>query len=76
MGYHFLNPAIQGFDVRKPPILVYTCHGRAWQPLALEWAFPQRPGVPLLPAPPTAFDPACHYRDGTFVVAVTPDRCP
>jgi hypothetical protein len=22
MGWHFLNPAIQGFDVTKPPILV------------------------------------------------------
>jgi hypothetical protein len=40
MGSHFLNPAIQGFDVRKPPILVYACHGRAWQLVALEWAFP------------------------------------
>jgi hypothetical protein len=60
MGYHFLNPAIQGFDVRKPPILVYACHGRAWQLVALEWAFPSsrspaaagatyglRPGLPV-----------------------------
>src|SRR5262249_36272313 len=23
MGYHYLNPAVKGFDVRKPPILVY-----------------------------------------------------
>jgi hypothetical protein len=38
--------------------------------------FPQQPEVPLLPASPMAFDPACHYRDGAFVVAVTPDRCP
>src|SRR4051794_2457083 len=24
MGIHYLNPAIQGFDVTKPPILVYV----------------------------------------------------
>ena len=29
---------------------------------------PQQPKVPLLTAPATAFDPACHHRDGTFVV--------
>ena len=23
MGYHFMNPAVKGFDVSKPPILVY-----------------------------------------------------
>ena len=30
MGYHFLNPKIQGFDVTKPPILVYIRQGEAW----------------------------------------------
>jgi hypothetical protein len=38
---------------------------------------PQQPTKsPLLPAPPTAFDLACLYRDGTFVVAVTPGPVP
>jgi hypothetical protein len=27
MGYHFLNPKVTGFDVRKPPIRVYEHHG-------------------------------------------------
>ena len=27
MGWHFLNGKIKGFDVRKPPILVYEHHG-------------------------------------------------
>ena len=40
MGYHFLNPAITGFDVEKPPILVYVHTGDAWQLGALEWLFP------------------------------------
>src|SRR6185437_10302517 len=31
MGYHFLNPNVKGFDVRKPPILVYERHGSTWQ---------------------------------------------
>lgn len=37
MGYHFLNPNVKGFDVRRPPILVYEHHGNAWQLGALEW---------------------------------------
>jgi hypothetical protein len=42
MGYHFLNPTIQGFDITKPPILVYEHHGHAWQLGALEWVFTAR----------------------------------
>ena len=76
MGYHFLNPAIGGFDVRKPPILVYVRHGRTWQLVALEWVFPQQPEVPLLPgATYGSFDAACHYQDGTFVSASSQDTC-
>ena len=36
MGYHFLNPTVKGFDVRRPPILVYEHHGSTWQLGALE----------------------------------------
>ena len=49
MGWHFLNPAIQGFDVTKPAILVYERHGRSWQLGALEWVFPETPATPPLP---------------------------
>ena len=28
MGYHFMNPNVKGFDIRKPPILVYEHRGR------------------------------------------------
>ena len=28
MGYHFMNPDVEGFDVRRPPILVYVRRGR------------------------------------------------
>ena len=49
MGWHFLNPAIQGFDVTRPPILVYERHGHSWQLGALEWVFPQTPATPPLP---------------------------
>jgi hypothetical protein len=77
MGYHFLNPAIGGFDVRKPPILVYVRHGRTWQLVALEWVFPQQPEAPLLPgATYGSFDAACHYKDGTFVFRAAQERCP
>ena len=77
MGYHFLNPAIQGFDVRKPPILVYQRHGRSWQLGALEWVFPEKPATPPLPgATYGSFGAACHYKDGTFVFADAKDQCP
>src|SRR5438067_10713800 len=40
MGYHFINPSVKGFDVSRPPILVYERHGAEWQLGALEWVFP------------------------------------
>jgi hypothetical protein len=77
MGWHFLNPNIQGFDVTKPPILVYERRGRAWQLGALEWVFPSKPAAPPLPgATYGSFGAACHYKDGTFVPAPMQDACP
>ena len=76
MGWHFLNPTIQGFDVTKPAILVYERHGRSWQLAALEWVFTQQPEVPLLPgATYGSFGAACHYKDGTFVFARVQELC-
>ena len=77
MGWHFLNPTIQGFDVTKPAILVYERHGRSWQLGALEWVFTQTPASPPLPgATYGSFPAACHYRDGTFVFARVQELCP
>jgi hypothetical protein len=77
MGWHFLNPTIQGFDVTKPPILVYERHGRSWQLGALEWVFPTTPATPPLPgATYGSFAAACHYKDGTFVAARVQELCP
>ena len=39
MGYHFMNAKITGFDVTRPPILVYEKDGSTWQLGALEWVF-------------------------------------
>ena len=76
MGWHFLNPTIQGFDVTKPPILVYERHGNTWQLAALEWVFTQTPATPPLPgATYGSFAAACHYQDGTFVTASSQDKC-
>jgi hypothetical protein len=76
MGWHFLNPTIQGFDVTKPAILVYQRRGRHWQLAALEWVFLQQPEAPPLPgASYGSFGAACHYRDGTFVFAGAQDEC-
>jgi hypothetical protein len=49
MGYHFLNPNVKGFDVRKPAILVYEHHRGKWQLGALEWVFTSKPAKPPLP---------------------------
>jgi hypothetical protein len=68
MGFHFLNMHIQGFDVRRPQILVYEHTGSTWQLGALEWVFPSMPKTPPLPdATFGSFPAACHYADGTFV---------
>jgi hypothetical protein len=76
MGWHFLNPAIQGFDVRKPPILVYERHGNSWQLAAFEWVFPTKPATPPLPgATYGSFGAACHYKDGTFGFARVQELC-
>jgi hypothetical protein len=76
MGYHYLNPNVKGFDVRRPPILVYTHRGADWQLGALEWIFPKKPTTPPIPgAKYGTFGAACHYVDGTFVLADSPEKC-
>jgi len=76
MGYHFLNPKIQGFDVTKPPILVYVRKGETWQLVAVEWVFPKKPAVaPLKGARYGAFGAACHYKDGSFIIASSQAKC-
>jgi hypothetical protein len=76
MGYHFLNPKVAGFDIRKPAILVYEHNGSKWQLGALEWVFPAKPAkVPLPGATYGSFAAACHYTDGTFVPAASQADC-
>jgi hypothetical protein len=77
MGWHFLNPTIQGFDVARPHILVYERHRRTWQLGALEWVFTATPATPPLPgATYGSFAAACHYADGTFVFRTVQEKCP
>ena len=76
MGYHFLNPKIEGFDVTKPPILVYVRSDSRWQLVAVEWVFPKRPAAaPMKGARYGSFGAACHYVDGSFVMAASQDAC-
>ncbi|MGH2813529.1 MAG: hypothetical protein ACRDLC_00075 [Actinomycetota bacterium] len=76
MGWHFLNPTIQGFDITKPAILVYERHHQRWQLGALEWVFTQTPATPPLPgASYGSFPAACHYHDGTFIAARVQELC-
>jgi hypothetical protein len=77
MGFHFLNPKVSGFNLRKPPILVYEHHGKRWQLGALEWIFTSKPAKPPLPgARYGTFAAACHYVDGTFVPEDSQSLCP
>ena len=76
MGYHFINPKVTGFNVRKPPILVYEHRGGSWQLGALEWVFTSMPAKPPLPgARYGVFGAACHYLDGTVVFADAQSKC-
>ena len=76
MGFHYMNPKITGFDLKKPPILVYLRHGTTWQLGALEWVFPKKPATPPVPgAQYGVFGAACHYVDGTFVPADAQSKC-
>jgi len=77
MGFHFMNTRVQGFNVRKPQILVYEHVGGKWQLGALEWVFPNIPQTPPLPnATFGSFPAACHYMDGTFIPAQNSRMCP
>ena len=76
MGIHYMNAKITGFDVTKPPILVYQKRGNSYYLGALEWVFPAKPKTAPLPgARYGAFGAACHYADGTFVPATSQDEC-
>jgi hypothetical protein len=76
MGFHYMNPDVKDFDVRRPPILVYERRGGTVQLAALEWVFPQKPAKPPLPgARYGSFPAACHYADGTFVPQALEERC-
>ena len=76
MGYQFMNPAVKGFDVTRPPILVYEHTVNGWQLGALEWVFTSKPATPPLPgAQYGTFGAACHYVDGTFLFASSESKC-
>jgi hypothetical protein len=76
MGYHFINPKITGFNLRKPPILVYEHTADGWQLSALEWVFTSIPATAPLPgAKYGVFGAACHYDDGTVVFADAQSKC-
>ena len=77
MGLHYMNPNVKGFDVRKPPILVYEKNGSSYQLGAIEWVFTSKPAKPPLPgATYGSFGAGCHFKDGTFVPADTQSACP
>lgn len=78
MGVHYLNPDVSGFDVSRPPILVYVSTEDGGEQLgALEWVFPEEPEeAPLPGAEYGSFGAACHYADGTFLFEEDEAACP
>ena len=77
MGYHYMNPKIAGFNIKKPPILVYEHTAGGYQLAALEWVFTSKPATPPIPgAKYGSFGAGCHYKDGTFVPAAAQTGCP
>jgi hypothetical protein len=77
MGYHFLNPNVEGFEIGQPPILVYGRDGDDWELAAVEWVFPEEPAEPPMEgATYGAFPAACHFDDGIFVPTATEEECP
>jgi hypothetical protein len=76
MGYHYMDPTVTGFDLRRPPILVYVRSGDTNQLVAAEWVFPSKPAkAPLPGAKYGTFPAACHYDDGTFVAQKREKAC-
>ncbi len=76
MGYHFLNPAVEGVDMARPPILVYGREGDDWELVAVEWVFPEEPeDSPLEGATYGSFPAACHFEDGLFLPTETEKEC-
>jgi hypothetical protein len=77
MGYHYMNPKIAGFNIKKPPILVYEHTAGGYQLGALEWVFTSKPAAPPIPgAKYGSFGAGCHYKDGTYVPAAAQSACP
>jgi hypothetical protein len=77
MGFHYLNPNVKGFNIRKPAILVYEHKGTRWQLGALEWVYTAKPAKSPIPgAKYGTFGAGCHYKDGTFVPSQTQEGCP
>jgi hypothetical protein len=76
MGFHYMNPSVTGFHLRRPPILVYIHHGSSAQLVAAEWVFPAKPATAPLPgARYGSFPAACHYADGTFTPQASQAAC-
>lgn len=76
MGYHFLNPEVEGFDPAEPPILVYARDGDDWRLVAVEWVFPEEPDEPPMDGATYGdFPAACHYDDGLFIPEPDEESC-
>jgi hypothetical protein len=70
LGVRYFNPDIVGFDLERPPILVYVGRGDLVQLAALEWVFTELPAAPPLPgATYGSFGAACHYADGWLIAS-------
>ena len=68
MGWHFMNPKVTGFDLRKPAILVYPATGSSGSSERSNGCSRGSRRTRRCPAHGTGSSrAACHYVDGTFI---------
>jgi len=79
-GYQFYNPRyLNFFDLRRPPILLYSEHDGRWQLLGAMFAVPRESNptraLPFKRAEFLKHPSMCHYQDGTTLPAKSADAC-
>jgi hypothetical protein len=76
-GYHFFNPSIVEFDLRRPSVLLYVRQGERWQLTGVEYvASGSQPPPSLIPgAPWHEHEASCHYADGSELPASVGTEC-
>jgi hypothetical protein len=78
MGMHYVNFAIQDFDLKRPNVLLYVNDGNKLRLVGVEWSF-ANPALlskaPFKGAEIGKHDAACHYVDGSEYPEPDKSKC-